>query len=164
VSSVRVTSGSEASASSFCGWCSRIQEIGVITSTTDAIAINGRRAREDRPPDADRVAALEPPRPPEPEAAAVVAALRPVVGSAVGAVRLSEALFALVEALDRELVSALDPTLVAPDRLLVRPVGSLVVPAADWVTQDGLPPAAERALVRETSGVDTPSRECESAM
>ena len=149
----------------------------MITRMTDAIAINGRRAREDRPPEADRVAALEPPRPPEP-AAAVVAALRPVVGS-VRAEAVSEAALVFVAApdlklvaasdvlvapLDRELVSAWDPMLDASlDLMLVRAVESLV-PAADWVTQDGLPPAAERLPVREVSWVDTPSREWESAM
>ncbi len=144
----------------------------MITSTTDAIAIKGRRPRDDFPPEAERVAALEPPRPPEPEAAAaLVAALRPAVASVLRLVVVSEAL-ALVAAPDLKSVAALDPKLVAvpaPKLVhaadsLVRAAGSLVVPAADWVTQDGLPPDAERALVREVSWVDTPSREWESAM
>ena len=128
----------------------------MITSTTDAIAINGRRDREDRPPEAERVAALEPPRPPEPEAAlALLAALRPVGGSAVRAVAVFDAVVAepdgrLVAEPDAEFVAAPAPKLV-PAPALIRAVCSLAAPGVDCVTQDGLPPAAERALVREVS-------------
>ena len=40
---MRVPIGRDASAESFCGWCRRIHEIGVITSSTAATATNGRR-------------------------------------------------------------------------------------------------------------------------
>jgi hypothetical protein len=85
---------------------------------------------------------------------ALLAALRPVGGSAVRAVAVSEAAVAVVAEPDARLVAALDaapaPKLV-PAPALIRAVCSPAAPGADCVTQDGLPPAAERALVREVN-------------
>jgi hypothetical protein len=136
VSSVRVTIGIEASAPSFCGWCSRIQEIGVITSTTDATAIKGRFAREPPVPSADRAAAREPPRPPPPEAAAEVA----VVGRAVAAVVM--AVPAVREPDVPVDVVSESASFFEAKRRPGWAADSVVEPAADCVTHAGEPPAA----------------------
>ncbi|GAB2684280.1 hypothetical protein [Kribbella swartbergensis] len=132
---MRVTIGIEASASSFCGWCRRIHEIGVITSTTDATAITGRRTREEPPP-ADRAAAREPPRPPPPEAAAVFPPVGPDTAAVVVATPPIREPDVPVGA-DSASASVRDAK-----RRPVREPASTVEPAADCVTQEGDPPPA----------------------
>jgi hypothetical protein len=142
VSSVRVTIGTEASASSFCGWCSRIQEIGVITSTTEATAISGRFAREPPAPSADR-AAREPPRPPPPEAAAEVAVVGPAVAAVVMAVPAVREAAVPVGSVSES------ASFFEANRRPGRAADSLVEPAADCVTHAGEVGVVPAAAARE---------------